>query len=231
MGFWPFDNGIANAYIHYRWDRIAWCVGVVFQREITLLPDGVIWFYNRITLHMSVRHCITWDKNTSRDIVLHVMNPTGDISHYQVIPLWSSKWHNECIHSPSMRPYCVVFGNHFSTWDKHSRSFFIILGHNFPFLTRRQILYYLWRTHLHIFHIFKGFPFLSNKWLNECIYSLWTTAYSMVCRSHFQREIWIPGVISLYHIITPHMMVWESFHNGVISSYLDITPLLKPTDI
>ena len=36
MGGFPFlkpRKGLANACIHYRWDRIAWCVGVIFQHE------------------------------------------------------------------------------------------------------------------------------------------------------------------------------------------------------
>ena len=30
------DNGRANAYIYYRRDCIAWCVGGIFQREINI---------------------------------------------------------------------------------------------------------------------------------------------------------------------------------------------------
>ena len=50
------DNGILNAYIYNRWDRIAWCVGVIFQRKMSI--PGVISLYHRTTPHMSVRVCV-----------------------------------------------------------------------------------------------------------------------------------------------------------------------------
>ena len=37
------ENDIAIAYIHHQWDHIAWCAGVIFQRELSTL--GVISSY------------------------------------------------------------------------------------------------------------------------------------------------------------------------------------------
>ena len=48
LAFCP-DNGIANTYVYYRWDRIAWSIGVISQREIS--NPSVISLYHGITPH------------------------------------------------------------------------------------------------------------------------------------------------------------------------------------
>ena len=43
------DNGIANTYVYYQWDRIAWCISVIFQREVS--TPRVISLHHGITPH------------------------------------------------------------------------------------------------------------------------------------------------------------------------------------
>ena len=56
----PFcsENYTANAYIYHRWDRIAWCVGVNFQREIS--TPGVLQSYSVITPFFVTRRQISY---------------------------------------------------------------------------------------------------------------------------------------------------------------------------
>ena len=103
-------KGLANACIQYRWDRIAWWVGVIFQHEGS--TPRVISFYHILTPHMSVGLIEQLGICTPRVISL-----------YHIIT-----------------PHKNVWG-HFTTWNEHSRSYFIIIWylyhrcHRFPWPT------------------------------------------------------------------------------------------------
>ena len=124
-------NGIANKVIQYRWDRTAWCVGVILQRE--QLQE----LFHKMTLHMSVReplydvnktlteafHYIIIQlsfHNPNTDIVLQWTQPGMCVTSWEVSPSSTTQGFNKYMHSISMRPYYMVCGSHFPTWGKHS---------------------------------------------------------------------------------------------------------------
>ena len=130
----PFcpENDIANAYIHHWWDRIAWCVEAIFQREIS--TPGVFPSYLVITPFFC---------NQKTDIVLHVMNHLNIFHIFKRFPLFqeiakrehtftidetitwkSNSWVISLYHRITPRKVC---GSHFITWDKISRSYVITL--------------------------------------------------------------------------------------------------------
>ena len=152
-------NGIANKVIQYRWDRTAWCVGVILQRE--LRTPGVISLCHKMTRHMNVReplydvnktlteafHYIIIQlsfHNLNTDIILQWTQPEICITSWEVSPTSTTQGFSKCMHSISMRPYCMVCGSHFPTWGKHSQSYFFISYINSPYtcaglVERREI--------------------------------------------------------------------------------------------
>ena len=176
-------NGIANKVIQYRWDRTAWCVGVIFQRK--LRTPGVNSLCHKMTRHMNVReplydvnktlteafHYIIIElsfHNPNTDIVLQWTQPEICITSWEVSSSSTTQGFSKCMHSISMRPYCMVFGSHFTTRGKHTQSYSFISYTHSPY---------------------------------ACVGLI------------EQREISTPRVISLYHIITPHKSVWGASHN------------------
>ena len=75
------DNGIANTYVYYRWDRIAWCIRVIFQREVST-PTVILQHGIRTPGVISSYFDLTPLCNQKRDNVLNGINPAGDISLY-----------------------------------------------------------------------------------------------------------------------------------------------------
>ena len=83
------SKGLTNTCIQYRWDRIAWCVGVIFQHEGR--TPRVIILYHLMTPHKSVGGGggrITWNEHSwdYSIIIWHLCHrchrfpwPTGDI--------------------------------------------------------------------------------------------------------------------------------------------------------
>ena len=139
----PFcpDNCLATKNTQYRWDRISWCVGIILQREVR--TPGVISLCHKMTLHMSVReslydvnktlieafHCIIIQlsfHNPNTDIVLQWTQPEICVISWEVSSCSTTQGFSKCMHSISMRPYCMVCESHFPTWGKHSQSYFII---------------------------------------------------------------------------------------------------------
>ena len=135
------DNCLATKNTQYRWDRISWCMGIILQREVR--TPGVISLCHKMTLHMSVReslydvnktlieafHCIIIQlsfHNPNTDIVLQWTQPEICVISWEVSPCSTTQGFSKCMHSISMRPYCMVCGSHFPTWGKHSQSYFII---------------------------------------------------------------------------------------------------------
>ena len=129
-------EGVIYKNIQYRWDPISWCVGIILQRE--LRTPGVISLCHKMTLHMSVSHCMTWIKHWQihfiillfnsafiTQIQIYPMNTTGDM--YYIMggsPFSTTQGFSKYMHSISMRPYCMVYGSHFPTRGKHSQSYF-----------------------------------------------------------------------------------------------------------
>ena len=111
-----------------------------------------------------------------------------------------TKWHNECIQTPSMRPYCMVCGSYFSTWERFLRRHLNIIWYNSHFVTSRGMLHYVQGTQLEIFHITKVFALLFRKWHGE---SIDKNRIAWSVGSFFQREISTLRVISSYYDITP----------------------------
>ena len=146
---------------------------------------------------------------TSRVISHYVMNSTADISYHQKIPRFLyTKWHSECRQSPSMRSYGMVRGSHFSTWNKHSRSYFIILWYNSPFVTRRDIVLHVMIPTGDISLYYQGTPSFpsfrpENGIGTAYIYYRWDRIARCV-GVIFQHEINTPGFISINRKITPH---------------------------
>ena len=105
-------NGIANKVIQYRWDRIAWCVGVILQRE--LRTPGVISLCHKMTRHMNVRELL-YDvnktlteafhyiiiqlvfHNPNTDIVLQWTQPGISVTSWEVSPSSRKGLANACI--------------------------------------------------------------------------------------------------------------------------------------
>ena len=168
------DNYLATKNIQYWWDRISWCVGIILQRE--LRTPGVISLCHKMTLHMSVREPL-YDvnktltdafryiiiqlsfHNPNTDIVLQWTQPEICVISWEVSPSSNTQGFSKCMHSISMRPYCMVCGSHFPAWGKHSQSYFFILCTHSPYacvglIEQREIstprvisLYYIMTPH------------------------------------------------------------------------------------
>ena len=139
------DNCLATRNIQYRWDRGE--IRGVLQWE--LRTPGVISLCYKMTLHMSVREPL-YDVNKALTKAFHYIiiqlsfrNPNTDIvlrwttleicvTSWEVSPSSTTQGFGNCMHSISMRPYCMVCGSHFPTWGKHSQSFFFISYTNSP---------------------------------------------------------------------------------------------------
>ena len=123
-------------------------VGIILQRE--LRTPGVILLCHKITLHMSVREPL-YDVNKTlteafhyiiiqlsfhypnTDIVLQWTQPEICVTLWEVSPSSTTQGFSKCMHSISIRPYCMVGGSHFPTWGKHSQSYFFISHTNSPY--------------------------------------------------------------------------------------------------
>ena len=133
-------NGIANKIIQYRWDRTAWCVGVILQLD--LRTPGVISLCHKITRHMNVReplydlnktlteafHYIIIQfifHNPNTDIVLQWTRPVICVTSWEVSSSSTTQGFSKCMHSIPMRQYCMVGGSHFPTWGNYSQSYFL----------------------------------------------------------------------------------------------------------
>ena len=129
-----------------------------------------------------------------------------------------------------MGTYCMVCRSQFSTWDKRSRSSFIIFGYNSPFFLPDDR--YCITCDLLIWIYFTFSKANENGLTNAYIHYGWDRI-ALVCRNHFStwdkhsRNYFIKsqnnspyecvGVISQHCIRTAR----------VISSYYDISPLLQ----
>ena len=124
-------NSIANKVIQYRWDRTTWFVGVILHRELG--TPRVISLCHKMTLHMNIREPL-YDvnktlteafhyfiiqlifNNPNTDIVLQWIQPGICVTSWGVSPSSTIQGFSKCMHSISMRPYCMVCGSHFPTW-------------------------------------------------------------------------------------------------------------------
>ena len=123
-------------------------VGIILQRE--LRTPGVISLCHKMTLHMSARgplydvnktlteafHYIIMQlsfHNPNTDIVVQWTQPEICVTSWEVSPSSTTQGFSKCMHSISMRPYCMVCGSHFPTWGKHSKSYFFISYTNSPY--------------------------------------------------------------------------------------------------
>ena len=149
-------NGISNKVIQYRWDRTAWCVGIILQRE--LRTPGVISSCHEMTLHMNVRYPL-YDLNKTQT----------EAFHYIIIQL--------SVHNPNTD---IVL-----QW------------------TQLEICVTSWEVS----------PFQPRKGLaNACIQYRWDRIARCV-GIILRHEVSTPRVISLYHILTPNIHVWDSLNN------------------
>ena len=142
-------NSIANKVIQYRWDRTTWFVGVILHRELG--TPRVISLCHKMTLHMNIREPLYGVNKTlteafhyfiiqlifnnpNTDIVLQWIQPGICVTSWEVSPSSTIQGFSKCMHSISMRPYCMVCGSHFPTWGKHSQSYFFISYTNSPYV-------------------------------------------------------------------------------------------------
>ena len=123
-------------------------VGIILQCE--LRTSGVISLCYKMTLHMSVReplydvnktlreafHYIIIQlsfRNRNTDIVLQWTEPVICVASWEVSPSSTTQGFSKCMHSISMRPYCMVCRSHFPTWGKHSQGYSFISYTNSPY--------------------------------------------------------------------------------------------------
>ena len=206
-------------------------VWIILQHE--LRTPGVIPLCHKMTLHMSVReplydvnktlteafHYIIMQlsfHNPNTDIVLQWTQPEICVTSWEVSPS-TTQGFSKCMHSISMKPYCMVCGSHFPTWGKQSQSYFFISYTHSPYacvglIEQREISTPRVISLYHIITPHKSVWGHRTTW-NEHPQSYFIVIWYMCHRCHrfpwpteniMQLKKRASGVMSLYNRISLH---------------------------
>ena len=141
---------LTTVNIQYRWERIAWCVGIILQRE--LITPGVISLCHKMTLHMSVRESLYGVNKTPTEAGYYIMiqlslnKPNKDIVLQWTQPeICVTSWEFPLIQPrKSLANACIQY-----RWDRIARCVAVILQQGVS--TRRVIsLYHRLTPHMRV---------------------------------------------------------------------------------